>query len=71
MSTLAEIEIELQHLAPEKAAHFERLFREMLELVRDSAAAPSQARGERAVFPIIQGTPGVVINPTKEQLHDF
>ena len=70
MNTIAqELDQQLQKLGPEAVRHIERLIREALALAsRKNEILPKK---RPLAFPLIRGTPGVVINPTKEQLNDF
>ena len=70
MSTLSEIEAAAETLpAPQKQELFEFL---AARLGYPSSSLPSHAGSTRRLpFPLIEGTAGVVIAPTKEQLSDL
>lgn len=70
MSTLAEIEAAADALPEsEKKELFSFL---AARLGRVASEVPSsKSEKHRLPFPLIEGTPGVVINPTREQLDDF
>jgi hypothetical protein len=70
MSTLAEIEAAAETLpARQKQELFEFLAARLGYHVSNSLA--DAGSGNRLPFPLIEGTSGVVIAPTKEQLSEF
>ena len=70
MSTLAEIKAAADAL-PESQK--QKLFEFLAAHLGHQASPDSPARaGKRSLlFPLVKGTPGSVINPTKEQLDDY
>lgn len=62
-----DVDERLQQLDIEQASRLEQAVRALLKLTEPT----SRAKAEPLPFPLIKGTPGNIVNPTREQLDEF